>query len=270
MKVIDLGPEHRNLFAVCLEDWSPEAREGGPRRAAWVERFLARGLRAKLAVDDAGTVGGMIQYLPIEQSFVDGEGLYFIPCIWVHGHRRGRGDFRGHGMGEALLAAAEADARALGAKGMAAWGLWLPFWMRARWYRRHGYRPADRQGVSALVWKPFAADARPPRWFPRGAPPPARAEPGKVTVTAYSNGWCMAANVTCARARRAAAEFGDRAVFREVDTSEPGTVARCGFSDAVFVDGKPVTAGPPPGYAKLRARIERQVRRLERRAGPTR
>ena len=129
MKVIDLAEEHRDLFAVCLEDWSPEVREAGPGRACWVEHYLERGLRVKLAVDEAGTVGGMIQYLPIEQWPVLGGGLYFIPCIWVHGHSQGRGDFRGKGMGPALLAAAEADARALGAQGMAAWGLVLPVWM---------------------------------------------------------------------------------------------------------------------------------------------
>src|SRR5512140_385098 len=99
MNVIDLTAAHRELFTVCLEDWSAEAREAGPRRARWVERFLERGLRAKLAVDEAGEVGGMIQYLPIEHSVAAGEGLYFIPCIWVHGHAEGRGSFQGRGMG---------------------------------------------------------------------------------------------------------------------------------------------------------------------------
>ena len=91
----------------------------------------------------------MIQYLPIEQSSVEGSGLYFIPCIWVHGHKQGRGNFQGRGMGRALLEAAEEDARALGAQGMAAWGLWLPFWMRAS-CSKHGYRSADRDGIASL------------------------------------------------------------------------------------------------------------------------
>ncbi len=81
--------------------------------------FLFQKALAKLAVDERGVVGGMIQYLPIEQSTVDGSGLYFIPCIWVYGHKQGRGNFQGHGMGSALLEAAEADVRTLGAKGLA-------------------------------------------------------------------------------------------------------------------------------------------------------
>jgi GNAT superfamily N-acetyltransferase len=246
---------------VCLEDWSPEVREAGPGRACWVERYLARGLRAKLAVDDHGTVGGMIQYLPIEQWPVLGEGLYFIPCIWVHGHSQGRGDFRGNGMGPALLAAAEADARALGAAGMAAWGLTLPFWMRASWYRKQGYRRADRRGMAALVWKPFTAEARPPRWLPPGKRLP-EPVPGKVNVVVFNSAWCSAGNLTAVRARRAATELADRVHYREVDTSERAAAVEWGQTDGLFVDGRQVRTGPPPSYEKIRKAIARRARRL--------
>jgi GNAT superfamily N-acetyltransferase len=259
MNVIDLTEEHRGLFAACLEDWSADVREAGDRRARWIERFLAKGLRAKLAVDDEGRVGGMIQYLPIEHSHVAGTGLYFIPCIWVHGHKQGRGNFQGHGMGSALLAAAEADARSFGAQGMAAWGLWLPFWMKASWFRKHGYRKADRQGVAVLLWKPFSADAQPPRWNAPGKTLP-DPEPGKVNVTAFVCGWCTVGNLNAERARRAAAELGDRVVYREIDTSEPGAVERWGFSDALFVDGKAVHSGPPLSYGKIKAIIARRAK----------
>ena len=144
----------------------------------------------------------MIQYLPIEESTVDGAGLRFISCIWVHGHKTGRGNFQGRGMGRALLAAAEDDARARGAKGMAAWGLWLPFWMRASFYKRHGYRTADRDGIASLVWNPFTPDARPPRWLRRTAKP-LELTPGKVNVICFVNGWCTVGCVTAERARPA-------------------------------------------------------------------
>jgi len=259
MKIVDLDEATKALFCGCLEDWSDEMKEAGDRRCRWVDRFTPRGLRAKLALDDGGVPGGMIQYLPIEESTVDGSGLYFITCIWVHGHKQGRGNFQGRGMGRALLAAAEEDARSLGAKGMAAWGLWLPFWMKASWYRKHGYRAVDRVGIASLVWKPFADDARPPRWFRRTAK---RLEltPGRVNVTCFVNGWCTVGNLNAERAKRVAAEFGDRVAYREVDTSEHRTVAEWGLADAIFLDTKPLMTGPPVTVERLRKAIGRRVR----------
>jgi GNAT superfamily N-acetyltransferase len=261
VKIIDMTDEHLPLAALCLEDWSEEAREAGPARRRWLERSRAKGLRVKLATTDEGEIAGMIQYLPIEHSFADGEALYFINCIWVHGHKRGRGNFQKRGMGKALLAAAEEDARAAGAKGIAAWGIRLPFWMKASWFKKRGYVAADRQGMAVLLWKRFADAAAPPRWFPKGRrlPDPV---PGKVNVTAFVNGWCMAMNLGTERGKRAAAELGDKAVYREVDTSEREAVAEWGFSDELFVDGKAVRNGPPPSYGKLLKLLKRRARRL--------
>jgi len=261
MRVIDLAEEHAPLYLVCLEDWSDEMREAGDRKARWYERMRHQGLRVKLAVDDAGRVGGMIQYLPIEHTDAAGRDLLFILCIWVHGHAQGRGDFRGQGMGTALLEAAEADARALGAKGMAAWGLALPMWMRASWFKKHGYRTADRRGISTLVWKPFGGDAEAPRWFPRTGKVPEPA-PGKVAVTACVNGWCPGQNLAFERARGAAAQFGDKVEMRVIDTTDRAARLEWGQMDALFIDGRPIRTGPPPTRERLARLIRRRAARL--------
>ena len=169
MRVIDLSQEHEKLYCLCLEDWSDDMKEAGNHKEVWYSKMRDKGLRVKLALDDGGQVGGMIQYVPIEQSPANGEGLYFINCIWVHGHKQGRGNFQKRGMGKALLEAAEEDAKALGAKGMAAWGVLLPFWMKARWFKKRGYTKADRQGIRVLMWKSFAENALPPKWIKEGA-----------------------------------------------------------------------------------------------------
>jgi hypothetical protein len=44
--------------------------------------------------------------------------------------------------------------------------------MKASWFKTHGYRSAQRSGVASLLFKPFADDARPPRWFPVMTGPP--------------------------------------------------------------------------------------------------
>jgi GNAT superfamily N-acetyltransferase len=260
MNIVDLSEDLVSLYCVCLEDWSEEMKEAGTRKRDWYEAMRHRGLRVKLALDDAGTVGGMIQYAPIEQAFASGKDLYFIYCIWVHGYKQGRGNFRKRGMGVALLEAAEADARALGAKGIAAWGIALPFWMKASWFRKHGYRVADRDGIRHLLWKPFASDATKPRWIKEQKRPPAA--PGQVQVTSFVNGWCPAQNITCERARRAAAACGEGVEFTAIDTSDRATFAEWGITDGLFIDGRPVRFGPPPRFAKIKRQIERRARRL--------
>jgi len=260
MDVIDLKPEHYDTYFNCLEDWSDEMKEAEDHKACWFHKYKEKGLRVKLALDKDETVAGMIQYLPIEESFVNGENLYFILCIWVHGHKEGMGNRQGEGMGSALLEAAEKDAKKLGAKGMAAWGLWLPFWMKASWFKKHGYKKADRDSISLLVWKPFSEDAHPPSWIHQKKA--VSENPEKVTVTAFINGWCPAQNMVYERARRACAEFGDKVVFESIDTSDRDVFLEWGIADGIFIDGKQISFGPPLPYEKLLKMITKKVKKL--------
>jgi len=170
------------LYYACLEDWSEEMKEAGNHKECWYNRMKDKGLRVKIALDDNEEVGGMIQYIPIEHSFADGEDLYLINCIWVHGYKKGRGNFQKKGMGKALLLAAENDVKEMGAKGIAAWGIPLPFWMKAAWFKKQGYRTADKMGFldAVLLWKPFTEDAIPPKWIKRKKKP--ERTPGVVTI----------------------------------------------------------------------------------------
>ncbi len=259
MKIIDLTPEHESLYCQCLEEWSEDMKDAGDHKIRWYQRMKGPRLGVKLALDDAGVVGGMIQYVPIEYSPAEGRDLYFVLCIWVHGHKQGRGNFQKRGMGRALLQAAEEDGRARGAKGMAVWGMALPVFMRASWFRKRGYRTADKMGLQVLLWKPFADDAVPPRWIrPKKKPEPSS---GKVNVTAFMNGWCPAMNMVMERARRAAAELGDRTEFRLIDTFDRQTFLEWGMSDGLFINGRPVRTGPPPSYDKIKKRIAKQAKK---------
>lgn len=260
MKVIDLTDEHKQLYFMCLEDWSEEMKEAGEHKQIWYDKMRDRGLRVKLALDDTGEVGGMIQYAPLEHAFAEGKDLYFIYCIWVHGYKKGRGNFQKQGMGKALLEAAESDAKEKMAKGMVAWGLSLPFWMKASWFKKQGYSKVDKQGIQVLLWKPFTDNAIPPKWIKEKKKP--GTTPGKVTVTAFVNGWCQAQNIVCERAKRASAELGDKVVFREIDTFDKEVLSRWGISDALFIDDKELRTGPPPSYKKIKRLIARKVKRV--------
>ena len=260
---MDLSDEHLATYLNCLEDWSEEIEEAGGRKARWFEKMRNRGLRVKLAVDVERRAVGMIQCLPIEQSIAEGRDLYMVLCIWVHGYPKGVGNHQGHGIGSALLAAAEQDARQLGAKGLAAWGLTLPFWMRAAWFKKHGYRIADRSEGRELVWKRFTPDAQPPRWITPGPIPEPASD--QVTMTAYSSGWCPAMNLVYERAKRVAHDLGPPVVFVSIDTSEPAEMREQGQTDNVFLDGKKLQRGAPPSYEKIKKTTSKRVRRLQRR-----
>jgi GNAT superfamily N-acetyltransferase len=262
MKVIDLNDALCPLYFRCLEEGSQEMADAEEHKARWYESFRDRGLRVKLACDDEERMIGMIQYMPIEEAFVEGHDLYFVLCLRVLSPVAGQTPR--HGTGSALLAAAEADARERGAGGIAAWGTALPPGLRASWFRRRGYRRADTNGRRVLLWKPFREDAEPPRWIRGGNPAPPGDGHGHVRVTAFRNGWCPLQNVVFERARRAAADFGDEVVFECVDTADPAAVHDWGQIDALFIDGVPVRTTPPPSYRKLHARLARAVRKSRR------
>ena len=165
MEIIDLTEDTRMDYFTCLEEWSDEMKDGVCRKECWYNSMKEKDLRVKLARNNAGIVAGMIQYAPIEYSWVEGEDLWFVYCIWVHGHKKGRGDLRKQGVGKALLRAAEEDVKRLHSKGLVVWGILLPFFMRARWFRKQGYRKVDKDGISVLLWKVFSEEASPPRWI---------------------------------------------------------------------------------------------------------
>lgn len=261
MKIVDITPETENLYFCCLEDWSDDIKEAGDHKQKWYERMKDKGVRVKFAQDDNGVLGGMIQYMPIEHSIYKGRNLYVVLCIWVHGHKQGRGDFRRRGMGKALLRAAEEDCQALGADGLAAWGLVLPFWMKASWFKRQGYKVVDKYNIMRMVWKPFNENAKPPE-FIRRRKKPGKGE-GKVNITLFKNGWCPAMNLAYERTLRAAREFGEKVRVTEYDTLNKEIYEEWGIADGIFIDGREVRTGPPPSYEKIRKKIERRVKKIK-------
>lgn len=112
-----------------------------------------------------------------------------------------------------------------------------------------------------LLWKPFSQEAVAPKWVRRKKKPGKNA--GRVTVSAFINGWCPAQNLSFERARRAAEQFGDKVLFQKYDTLDRDVFEEWGISDGLFVDGKQVRTGPPPSFEKIEGLIEQRVRKLK-------
>jgi len=262
MKIIDLTQEYEPLYYVCLEDWSEEMKEAGDHKQRWMKKMQEKGLRVKLALSDDGTVCGMAEYLPVEYSFADGKDLYFMNCIWVHGHKQGIGDKRRQGYGKALLKAAEEDAKALGAKGMAAHGLKMPVWIPAKFFMKQGYEPVDKDGISLLLFKPFSKDAEKPKFVRQVKTPEKQKNPGKVTITFLLNGYCPGRSIVFERAKKAAASFGDKVVFEVVDTSDLQVYREWGLHNELFIEDEKITFGPPLPAKKIEKLIAKKLKKL--------
>lgn len=258
MNIKDISPENEKAYFCCLEEWSDEMKEAGDYKQRWYEYMKDKGVKVKIALDENNVIGGMIQYVPVEYSMFEGENIYVVLCIWVHGHKKGQGNYQKRGMGTALLKAAEEDCRQLGVNGLATWGLILPVFMRAAWFKRHGYKVVDKNGIMRLLFKPFNDQAIPPK-FIKQKKQPAKGD-DKVNVTIFRNGWCPAQSISNERARRASAEFQEKVNLQEYDTTERGIVKEWGISEGLFIDGKEVRTGPPPTYEKIRKKIARRVR----------
>ncbi|MBI5326363.1 MAG: GNAT family N-acetyltransferase [Ignavibacteriae bacterium] len=260
MKIIDLSPQYEQIYFCCLEDWSYEIKEAGNHKENWYNNHKDKGIRVKLAMNDEGDIGGMIQYIPIENTFVNGKDLYVILCIWVHGLKKGRGNFQKRGMGKALLEAAESDVRELGAKGIVSWGISLPFFMKAAWFKKRGYEVVDKEGIIRLLWKPFSVNAAKPSLIKQNKLPDL--VQNKVNISLFKNGWCPAFNMVYERTLKAVIGNEDKVVINEFDASDINVLNEWGISDALFIDNKKVRTGPPLSFKKIQRKINKQIRKL--------
>jgi N-acetylglutamate synthase-like GNAT family acetyltransferase len=261
MKITDISPKNEQHYFCCLEEYSDDIKDAGDYKEKWYRYMKDKGVRVKFAEDDNGIIGGMIQYVPIEYSMFKGKDLYVVLCIWVHGHKRGRGDYRKRGMGTALLKAAEEDSRALGAKGLVTWGLVIPVFMQASWFKRKGYKVVEKNGMMRLLWKPFTEAAVPPEFIKLRKMP----EKGKdkVNVTVFRNGWCPVGTIAYERVLRASREFEGKVEITEFQTINREIVDEWGIVDGLFIDGREVRTGPPPSYMKIKRKVEKRVKKLK-------
>ncbi|GAB4313276.1 MAG: hypothetical protein Kow00127_04190 [Bacteroidales bacterium] len=260
VNIIDLTPEHEQEYFCCLESPREQMEDAIRQKEHWYREMKEKGLRVKLAVAGDGEIAGLIQYFPVEYSWISGKDLYFISCIWVHSAKNGKVNYQGQGFGKALLTAAIDDVRQLGSKGIVAWGTTLPAWMKASWYRRQGFEKVDSTGLlgDQLLWIPFAKDAVKPKWNKVKQPP--SSSNGKVVVTCGTNGWCTAMNHSCHITEQVAGAFGDAVELEHVDLSEPQTMKEWGRPGVFYVGKKKITSGPPASARKIADMIKKELK----------
>lgn len=259
-----LNDENLGPYCSCLEEWSQEMKEAGDLKCRWVEKMKDRGLGVQMARNSEGEYVGMIQYIPSEFTAVEGVGNYHIHCCWVHAYKgKGVGDWRKKGIGRALLKAAEEDILSRGGKGVSAWGLSIPVWIRASWYKKQGYRAIEKDGMALLMWKPLAEDSVKPVWRrPSSDLNPKSDE--KLKVISYINGVCPAANIGHERIKKILKDYEGPLEYSVFENIEPGDIKKRGITDALYINGKSISLGPPPKEKMLRQVLHREMKKIRK------
>ncbi|MDD2716877.1 MAG: GNAT family N-acetyltransferase [Candidatus Wallbacteria bacterium] len=256
MKLADIDRNTEPTFFRCMHDERPENPEVISLRRSWYARFKDKGLRTKVLLREDGRVVGLTQYLPVEHSPLTGRDLFVILCIAVHGYEHLVGNQQGKGYGRFMLDCIEQDARAAGAKGIAARADQLPDypqWSSAPFFEHMGYSRVETRGPLVLMWKKFKRSARPPA-MPVLVPLPLP-DPEKVKVTVFTTGWCSVDCANCLSARSAVAGL-ENVDYQEIDTSDRANLLSHGIDDAVLLNNAPFREyGNPWKSEDLRAAI---------------
>ncbi len=250
----NLNPDNDYYVSTCTHvNESDETDASAARRLAWFKRMYEKGVRAKAAMVD-GEMAGFIYVMPIEVCPWGplGEGLAVIPCLTVPKTAAGKG------IGEALLVAAEDEAREQGKKGLVIQAYYGDFWfMPAPYFEKRGYLFADGSrddGGSALLCKRFDDEAEPPRMLK----PNYNFQPveGKMVVDLFYNTFCLTSDTEAQRVREVAAEFGDAVILNEYPGDDPDVLRRYQIPRGIYVNGEWISWGYEAPREGIREAIE--------------
>jgi GNAT superfamily N-acetyltransferase len=222
----------------------------GRRRLDWLHATHDRGVRALVARVD-GKHAGFAYVMPIEVSPWGplGRDLAVLNCLWV------LEDAKHIGVGHALLAAAEDEARRQQRKALVTGAYYHDFWfMPAAFFEACGFAVAARREQYALLWKIYDPTAEPPTFLePHHEHEPV---PGRITVDLFWNPFCATSSMEAQRVREVAAEFGPRVVLREFDAGNRETLLRHQRPRGIFINGKEIGWGYDAPKEGIRAAIE--------------
>ena len=258
MEVIDFDERYMGFVATCTHGTSNRLDEVAAVRAGWIRNNLDRGLKIKIAVAE-GRPLGFAHCMPIELGAgeIGGRDLTLLPCLTLAYDRVYSGR-TGSGAGKALVKAVE-DEAIQSTKGVVVPCFDHDFWfMPYAFFKKLGYREADRRGQAVAALKTFE-DVEGPRFLPFNHQ--GKRVPGRVVVDAFWNPMCPTLIEEIRNIRKVCAEFGDEVELNAVNTGDPRQRVRYPVARALFVNGTRVVFDDVGAPDAIRAAIRREQQR---------
>jgi GNAT superfamily N-acetyltransferase len=258
----DMEPSDEYSVGTCTHTHESEEMDlCADRRLAWLLAMDKKGSRVKVATLDSQRAG-FLHVIPIEFCPWGplGRDLLVIPCLVSVS--------KGQGVGRALLAAAEEEARRQGRKGIVTMGYYHDHWfMPASFFEANGFltcpsaRAAgfDIKHKAAMLWKLFDERAEAPMLLKPNYE--LKSIPGKVVIDLFWNGFCQTSIIEAQRVKEVAAEFGDRVVLNEYSADDRPALLRHQIARGIFVNGREIYWGHEAPYDGIREAIAQALRR---------
>ncbi len=261
IEIRDMNAADEYFVGTCTHtNESEEIDACASRRLAWLRNMRAKGLRVKVATLN-GERAGFLYVIPVEFCPWGplGHNLLVIPCLYVLN--------KGHGVGRALITAAEEEAKRQGRKALVTMGYRHDFWfMPASFFETNGFLPcqprhserSDAKDRPVLLWRVLDEHAEAPipltpdyRFTPM---------PGKVVIDLSWNTFCQTSGIEAQRVREVAAEFGDSVALNEYCADDRAVLIRHHIPRAIFINGHEIGWGYEAPKDGLREAIVQALR----------
>jgi hypothetical protein len=161
ISIIDLTPENIADYGVCgYKDLNKHVEL--KRKIAWFKEYYPKGLRIKAVMSKTGGYQGMLEYIPGKYAHrpVTAEKYMFIHCMFVGF----KGQFKGKGLGSALIDECVKEAKDTGLQGVAVVTRKGPFMAKKDIFLKKGFKAVDMAEpdfeLLALKFNAAAADPK--------------------------------------------------------------------------------------------------------------
>jgi GNAT superfamily N-acetyltransferase len=256
LTVRDMTAADELFVGTCSHVNENSERTGaGRQRVTWLKEQYPKGFRAKVATLNDAPVG-FLYVMPANLAPWGPIGLdtCVIQCLGVVDSAKG------NGVGRALVASAEEEARNQDMNSLSVLAFYHDsFFMQAPFFEKCGFKVAERSGTSAILWKPFDSSARPPTFPPS---PSFTFKPMKhmVVVDLFWSMSCPTTQIEAQRVRDVVNEFSGRVVLREHCSDHPAVRRACNTFREIYINGKKVGWGYEAPKDGLREAIQQAIK----------